>query len=69
MKQATKLRRSFKWSEYISPDLIPKERSHNKKLRNELKAYKSSGEKDIYMTYGKIVSHPSYNSTPTQFSN
>ena len=69
LKQATKLRRSSKWSDvYISPDLTPKEHSHNKKLRDELKARKSSGEKDIYIKYGKIVLRPS-NSTPTQSSN
>ena len=42
LKQATKLRRSSKWSDvYISPDLTPKERSHNKKLRDDLKARKA----------------------------
>ena len=31
LRQATKLRRSSKWSDvYISPDLTPKEHSHNK---------------------------------------
>ena len=69
LKQATKLRKSSKWSDvYISPDLTPKEHSHNKKLRDELKARKSSGEKDSYIKYGKIVSRPS-NSTPAQPSN
>ena len=69
LRQATKLRRSSKWSDvYISPDLTPKEHSHNKKLRDELKARKNSGEKDIYIKYGKIISRPS-NSTPAHPSN
>ena len=67
LKQATKLRKSSKWSDiYISPDLTPKERSHNKKLRDELKMRKDAGEKDLYIKPGKIVSRPLGNGTSGQ---
>ena len=57
LKQAPKLHKSPTWSDiYISPNLTPKKRSHNKALRSELKARKDAGEKDIYIRCGKIVS-------------
>ena len=38
LKQATKLRNSSKWNKvFISPDLTPKQRQTNKKLREELR--------------------------------
>ena len=56
LKQAITLRKSSSWSNvFISPDLTPKERSLNKTLRDELKARRSAGEKDIYIRRGKIV--------------
>ena len=46
LKQATKLRNSSKWNEvFISPDLTPKERQTNKKLREELRNRKQAGRK------------------------
>ena len=67
LKQATKLRKSSKWSDiYISPDLTPKEHSHNKKLRDELKMRKDAGEKDLCIKRGKIVSRPLGNGTSGQ---
>ena len=59
LNQAKKLRVSTTWKKvYISPDLMPKERQQSKKLRDELKRRKDAGEKDLYIKFGKIVSHP-----------
>ena len=56
LKQATKLRNSSKWNEvFISPDLTPKERETNKKLREELRNQKQAGEKNLIIRCGKIV--------------
>ena len=50
LQQATKLRKSTTWNNvFISPDLTPKERELNRKLREELKVRKDAGEKDIYI--------------------
>ena len=70
LKQATKLRKSSKWSNiYISPDLTPKERSLHKKLRDELKTRKNAGEKDLYIKRGKIITRPPGNGTSDQTGN
>ena len=46
LKHATKLQNSSSWSKvFISPDLTPKEREVNKRLREELKNHKDAGEK------------------------
>ena len=56
LKQATKLHNSTSWSNvFISPDLIPKEREVNKRLREELKSRKEAGEKNLMIRRGKIV--------------
>ena len=56
LKQATKLRNSSKWNEvFIFPDLTPKERQTNKKLREELRNRKQVGEKNLIIRRGKIV--------------
>lgn len=41
---------------YISPDLSPKEREANRKLREELAARRSAGENNLTIRGGKIVS-------------
>ena len=47
---------STSWSDvFISPDLTPKECVFNRKLREELKAHKEAGEKDLYIRRGRIV--------------
>jgi len=52
LRQAVKLRKSAKWRPrdvYILPDLTPKEREHNKRLREELKSRKKLwGAKSLY---------------------
>ena len=40
---------------FINPDLTPKQREHDKKLRQDLKDRRSNGETDIYIRKGKIV--------------
>ena len=56
LKQATKLRNNSNWNKvFISPDLTPKEREINKKLREELRNRKQAGEKNMTIRYGKIV--------------
>ena len=63
LQQATKLRKSTSWSDvFISPDLTPKERVFNRKLREELKACKEAGEKDLYIRIGRIVTDPNRSS-------
>jgi len=70
LRQATNLRKSTVWSNiYISPDLTPKERAHNKKLREELKARKDAGEKNIFIKHGKILSRQADNPTAASASN
>ena len=70
LKQATKLRKSSKWSNiYISPDLTLKERFLHKKLRDELKTRKNAGEKDLYIKRGKIITRPPGNGTSDQTGN
>jgi len=70
LRQATNLRKSTVWSNiYISPDLTPKERAHNKKLREELKARKDAGEKNIFIKHGKIMSRQADNATAASASN
>ena len=60
LQQATKLHKSTSWNNvFISPDLTPKERESNRKLRVELKARKDAGEKDLYIRRGWIVVDPS----------
>ena len=59
LQQATKLRKSSTWNNiFISPDLTPKERELNRKLRQELKARKDADEKDLYIIRGRIVHDP-----------
>ena len=59
LRNATKLRASSKWSNvYVSPDLTLKEREQSKQLREELRARKASGEKDLYIKFGRIVPRP-----------
>ena len=43
---------------YVSPDLTLKEREQSKQLREELRARKASGEKDLYIKFGRIVPRP-----------
>jgi len=67
LRQATSLRKSSTWSNiYISPDLTPKERAHNKKLREELKSRKDAGEKNIFIKHGRIISRPADDGTSSQ---
>ena len=59
LQQATKFRKSTSWNNiFISPDLTPKERELNRKLREELKVHKDAGEKDLYIRRGRIVIDP-----------
>ena len=59
LRNATKYRASSKWSNvYVSPDLTLKEREQSKQLREELRARKASGEKDLYIKFGRIVPRP-----------
>ena len=67
LRQATSLRKSSTWSNiYISPDLTPKEQAHNKKLREELKSRKDSGEKNIFIKHGRIISRQADDVTSSQ---
>ena len=60
LQQATKLCKSTSWNNvFISPDLTPKEHESNRKLREELKARKDAGEKDLYI---RIVVDPNRSS-------
>ena len=43
---------------YVSPDLTPKEHEQSKQLREELRARKASGEKDLYNKFQSVVPHP-----------
>ena len=50
------IRECTSWSNvYISPDLTPKEREANRRLREELKNRKDAGEKNLMIKRGKIV--------------
>ena len=58
-KMASQLRNSAEWhSLFINPDLTQKEREDGKKLRQELAARKSAGERNLYIRHGKIVQGP-----------
>jgi len=53
----------------ISPDLTSKECEHNKRLREELKSRKNSGEKNLYVKHGKIVTRQAGDNNPGYTSN
>ena len=56
LNNAKKLRSTEKWERvYITPDLSPREREENKKLREELKKRRDEGETGIVIRRGKIV--------------
>ena len=56
LKQAPQLRHSKKYVNiYVTPDLTRKERETNKKLRDELHRRKGTGETNIAIRRGKII--------------
>ena len=61
IKNAHKLNEGKDWSDptrqYVNLDLTAKERQRNKELRDELKARKLSGEKNIKIKGGEIVTY------------
>lgn len=58
LKNARSLRRSSWDSVYINPDYTEMQRVQNRKLREELKSRRNSGE-DVVLYRGKIVKKPS----------
>lgn len=56
LNNAKKLRNTASWSRiYITPDLSPKEREENRKLREELKKRTADGEEGLVIRRGKII--------------
>ena len=59
LSKAKTLRNSTEWNRvYISPDLTPKERAENKKLRDELKRRRNEGEANLIIRKGVITTRP-----------
>lgn len=67
LRSAKNLRKSSTYQNvYISPDLSPKERETNKLLRQELRRRKESGEVNLIIKHGKIVSKQVNSNSPTE---